>query len=179
MPFTQVVAATATPGFSTPLSARIRTERTRSLRTELEQRAFVFHRRLVDPALPLVDHIAIAPSGVWLIQREHVHCARVTVRHRLKRRPTLHIGGRDRTALVDPLDQALSAVRALLCDSPDAPIRTALVLPGAEFPLLRTLAIGDHAILRPAQLLAELDARGPLKRMRAREVAEALDARLG
>ncbi|MBO9533575.1 MAG: hypothetical protein J7513_11450 [Solirubrobacteraceae bacterium] len=151
----------------------------RRLTTDLEQRGFVLHRRIVRADLPIVDHVVVASSGVWVVAREHVHCARVSVRRRhLTGDPVLKIGGRDRTALLAPFDDQLTALRATLFDFLDAPIQAALVLPGAEFPLLRTLTAGDHLVLRPAQLLTHLEARGPLKRSRAREIAEALDRRL-
>lgn len=158
---------------------RVGQERTRRLTAELEQRSFVLHRRAIRADLPRVDHVVIASSGVWIVACEHVHCARVSVRRRhLTGAPVLRIGGRDRTALLDAFDHQLTAVRATLFDFLDAPVQAALVLPGAEFPLLRTISAGDHLILRPAQLLTHLEARGPLKRSRAREIADALDRRL-
>ncbi|MDO9353608.1 MAG: hypothetical protein Q7T55_07925 [Solirubrobacteraceae bacterium] len=146
---------------------------------ELALRGFALHRRLAGPDLPVLDHLVVAGSGVWIVGREQVHCAKVSVRGRFAAKPSLRIGDRDRTALVDDLDRQLTAVRGLLFDALDVPVQAALCLPGAEFPLLRTLAIGDHQILRPAQLLDQLDRRGAVKRTRAREVAGLLDARLG
>lgn len=126
-----------------------------------------------------MDHVVVTSSGVWIVAREHVRCARVSVRSRYSSRPTLRIGQRDRTTLIDALDRQATAVRGLLFDQLDVPVHTALCLPGAEFPLLRSLSIGDHLIVRPPQLLDHLERRGPVKRVRAREVAGLLDARLG
>ncbi len=134
------------------------------------------HRRVVRDGLPVVDHVIVASSGVWIVAREHVACARVSVRRRhLTGAPVLRIGGRDRSALLATFDDQITALRATLFDFLDAPVQAALVLPGAEFPLLRTLAAGDHLVLRPAQLLTHLEARGRCA-ARAREIAEALDA---
>ena len=173
------VDASITPWISAPFSARVDSQRTRRLAGDLEQRGFALHHRVARADLPAIDHLVVAPTGVWVIAREHVHCARVTVRGRLSGRTSLRIGSRDRTALVDALDHQVTAVRAALYDFPDAPVQAALCLPGAEFPLLRTLTVRDHLILRPAQLLDHLEGRGPLRRARSREVAKALDARLG
>ncbi len=161
---------------STP---RVSRERSRRFAGELQQRGFTLSGRIVRAGLPRVDHIVVAPSGVWVVACEHVPCARVSVRRRhLAGDQLLRIGGRDRTSLLDQLDHQVAAVRAELFDALDAPVQAALVLPGAEFPLLRSLVARDHLILRPAQLLGELEGRGPLRRARAREVAGLLDARL-
>ena len=91
----------------------------------------------------------MVPSGVWIVAREPVHCARVSVRPRLGARPSLRIGGRDRTSSSTTLDRQVTAVRGILFDHLDAPVQAALCLPGAEFPLLRTLSVGDHASSAP------------------------------
>lgn len=171
-------------GVSTPLAARslasrVASERARRFSNELQQRGFALNGRIARAGLPRIDHLVVAPSGVWIVASEHVPCARVSVRRRhLTGDQVLRIGSRDRTALLDTLDHQVAAVRAELFDALDAPVSAALVLPGAEFPLLRSLVARDHLILRPAQLLGQLEARGPLRRARAREVAALLDARL-
>jgi hypothetical protein len=146
---------------------------------DLAERGFALHRRIARPELPVIDHLVVAASGVWIVGREPVHCAKVSVRGRFTGRPSLRVGNRDRTRLIDDLDRQVTAVRGLLFDALDVPVQAALCLPGAEFPLLRTLTLGDHQVLRPAQLLDQLDRRGAVKRTRAREVAALLDARLG
>lgn len=139
----------------------------------------MLHHRLARHDLPMIDHVVVAASGVWIVSREHVRCARVSVRGRLSATPKLRIGQRDRTTLVDALDRQATAVRGLLFDQLDVPVHTALCLPGAEFPLLRSLSIGDHLIVRPPQLMDHLERRGPVKRVQAREVAALLHTRLG
>ena len=153
--------------------------RDRSLTAELERRGFVLHGRIAAPDLPTIDHVVVARSGVWLVARTHVHCARVSVRPRLTGRSSLRVGGRDRTALVDDLSRQVTAVRGALYDALDVPVRAALCLPGAEFPLLRTLTIDDHLVVRPGQLLEHIGRRGPLTRTRGRSITAKLDARLG
>lgn len=183
----QAAPRSAPASVPAPTSTAVRSRRAvrdaasadRHLAAELERRGFVLHRRLVRADLPVLDHVVVASSGIWLVSREHVRCARVTVRGRYSSRPTLRVGQRDRTALIDDLDRQTTALRGLLFDQLDVPIRTALCLPGAEFPLLRTLTIDDHLIVRPPQLLDHLERRGPVKRTRARELAALLDARLG
>lgn len=168
-----------TPAIRSRRAVRDAASADRHLAAELERRGFVLHHRLARHDLPMIDHVVVAASGVWIVSREHVRCARVTVRSRMSAQPSLHIGKRDRTALIDDLDRQATAVRGLLFDELDVPVHTALCLPGAEFPLLRSLSIGDHVIVRPPQLLDHLERRGPLKRIRAREIAALLDARLG
>lgn len=171
-------------GVTTPLAARsfasrVASERSRRFTHELQQRGFALNGRIARAGLPPIDHLVVAPSGVWIVASERVTCARVSVRRRhLAGDHRLRIGSRDRTGLLDTLDHQVAAVRAELFDALDAPVRAALVLPGAEFPLLRTLIARDHLILRPGQLLGQLEARGPLRRSRARVVAGLLDARL-
>lgn len=171
--------AATTPAIRSRRAVRDAASADRHLAAELERRGFVLHHRLARHDLPMIDHLVVASSGVWIVSREHVRCARVSVRGRLSARPTLRIGQRDRTVLVDDLDRQALAVRGLLFDQLDVPVQTALCLPGAEFPLLRSLSIGDHVIVRPPQLLDHLGRRGPVKRIRAREIAALLDTRLG
>lgn len=164
--------------FAAPARSRSTGVRDRSLAAELELRGFALHRRIAHPDLPTIAHVVVAASGVWVVGREQVHCARVSVRSRLGSRPSLRVGGRDRTTLIDQLDRQVTAVRGLLFDHLDVPVQAALCLPGAEFPLLRTLSVDDHLVLRPAQLLDQVDRRGPVKRSHCRAVAAALDERL-
>lgn len=155
------------------------TPRRPALADEFALRGFALQGVAARPELPAIDHVVVASSGVWVVATEQVHCARVSVRRRhLTGDHVLRIGTRDRTAVLDLLDQQITAVRAHLFDALDAPVQAALLLPGAEFPLLRSLAARDHLILRPAQFLSHLDARGPLRRSRAREISQLLTERL-
>jgi hypothetical protein len=173
-----MAAAPAERSVRTRRPSRTADERDRSLVAELERRGFVLSRRIARPDLPTIDHLVVAASGVWVVARQHVDCARVSVRPRFTGRPALRVGGRDRTALIDDLGRQVTAIRGTLFDSLDVPVHAALCLPGAEFPLMRTLSVDDHLVLRTTQLLDQLERKGPLKRTRCREVAALLDARL-
>lgn len=173
-----------TPQVRAPIPARpVRSDAPasdRSLTAELERRGHLLSRRIAHDDLPTIDHLVVVPSGVWIVARKHVDCARVSVRRpRLTGRPTLRAGSRDLTAYVDFLTPQVTALRGHLFDFLDVPVQAALCLPGGEFPLLRLLSIDDHLIARPSQLLEHVGRKGPIKRTRCREVAAALDARLG
>lgn len=85
-----------------------------------------------------IDHIAVAASGVWVVDAK-THQGALEVRRsggvfspRVER---LFIGGRDRTKLIDGLANQVVAVGAeLLAVGADVPVRGALCFVGTELP---------------------------------------------
>ncbi|MGA2805864.1 MAG: nuclease-related domain-containing protein [Acidimicrobiales bacterium] len=83
-----------------------------------------------------IDHIAIAASGVWVIDAKH-YTGRVEHRDRggwFRTDWRLYVDGRDKTKLVDALDWQIAAVEEVLSD-PAVPIHAVLCFVGANWGL--------------------------------------------
>lgn len=151
----------------------------RHLAVMLERCAFALHGCATDDAGTRIDHLAVGPSGVWVVASRRVALERIQLRRSLRAAPALRVGGVDRPELLELLDRQRLLVCSVLADQPHVPVHTALCFAGGEFPLLGSLSSGGHHILPPAELAARVGAAGPLRRSESRFVAQLLDERLG
>jgi hypothetical protein len=110
------------------------------LRTDLAGRAVVLDDRRVPPTKSNIDHLVIAPSGVWIVGAKH-HTGKVV--HRdigsfLRTETRLFVDGHDRTALVAGLDCQVTAVRHALAVAgiDNVPVRPVLCFTSSEWGLL-------------------------------------------
>ncbi|HEV3284914.1 MAG TPA: nuclease-related domain-containing protein [Solirubrobacteraceae bacterium] len=132
-----------------------------------------------------IDHIAVAPSGVYVIDTKR-HRGKIKVRRPLFGGPSLTIAGRDRTKLIAGLDRQVAYVRAAITDvAPDVPVHGCLCFITPEgflaevgLPLLRTLKVNGHPLYRPARLVKRLNRPGPLGPGRAFDIEAVLARRL-
>jgi hypothetical protein len=125
-----------TTGWGAAREARLSTK----LRSDLAGRAVMLDDRWVPPTKTAIDHLVIAPSGVWLIDAKH-HTGKVV--HRdvgsyLRTEARLFVDGRDRTALVTQLDGQVGAVRTTLdaAGLGTVPVRPVLCFTNSEWGLL-------------------------------------------
>jgi len=134
------------------------------LRRVLGERAVLLHDRKVPGARGHVDHLAIAASGIWVIDAES---DRGKVRGRdvgdsSLRDYRLYVGGRDRTRLIEQLAYQVKAVRSALGSS-ELPVRAALCFTDATWKLFaRPSLFGDVCVTRPEALIRQIAAQGPL-----------------
>jgi Nuclease-related domain len=86
------------------------------LHTELGQRAVVLDDRNVPATKGHIDHIVIAPSGVWVVVANEYdgRVERRDVGRRSKMDERLYVAGKDRTHLVDHIDRLVIAVENVL-----------------------------------------------------------------
>lgn len=158
-------------------------ERLGSRLTELaSERLRVLHDRRIPRSTANIDHIAITPSGIWVIDAK-----------RYKGRPSLLIEGgilrprteklmvgkRDRSALVDGVLKQAEVVRAVVPEG--TPIHGALCFVEADWPLIGgAFKIRGVLATWPKKLYGELAAAGPLNDEQItalhRRLAEALPA---
>jgi hypothetical protein len=144
----------------------------------------VLHDRKMPRSRANIDHIAVAASGVYVIDAKR-YCGKIEVRKRLFGEPMLKIGGRDQTKLVQGLAKQVAAVEAVLADfAPDVPAHGCLcfVTPEGLFadsglPLVRTLTINGYPLFNPRRLAKQLNASGPLTPERARTLIAQLALR--
>jgi hypothetical protein len=97
---------------------RVQRERMLSvhLHTELGHRAVVLDDRKVPGTRVQIDHIVVAPSGVWVVDA-HEYDGRVERRDVggwFKVDERLYVAGKDRTSLVDGIDRQVVAVENVL-----------------------------------------------------------------
>lgn len=127
---------------------------------ELPDSARVLHDRRIPGTRANIDHIAVTPAGVWVIdakrykgQRPSLHVEGGLIRPRVE---TLRVGGRDKTKLVDGVRSQVERVSAAVGDT-DIEVRGALCFVEADWPLLGgAFTVNDIDVLWPTLLLKRL-----------------------
>jgi Nuclease-related domain len=111
-----------------------------------------------------IDHIAIAPTGVYVIDTKDWN-GEVQIQTPWFGAPKLLIRGRDCTKLIDGLDRQITAVRSALDRDgyEKVPIWGALCFTKADLPFLRTQKLRGHLLLYRKALAKRLNADGPLQ----------------
>lgn len=89
------------------------------------------HDRRIPGSQANIDHVVVAPSGVWIVDSENY-------RGRIERRGRgsdlrLYVKGHDRTHLVSGMDRQYAAVRAAM-SACDVPVHRVLCFTGGEWP---------------------------------------------
>jgi hypothetical protein len=128
-----------------------------------------------------IDHIAVAPSGVLVIDAKRLK-GKIEVRKPIFGDAKLVIAGRDKTKLVDGLKRQVVAVRAgLESVGLDVPVGGCFCFinpdgqaGGSGIPLLRTLTIDGLPLFYPRRLSKHLKRPGPLDPKQIEDLAEAL-----
>lgn len=107
------------------------------LHEKLGDRAVLLHDRKVARTRGNIDQLAIAASGVWIIdaKRDTGKVERRDVGGLLRTDFRLYVGGRDRTKAVDGLGWQLDAV-CIVLDDVSVPVHPSLGFVGADWPLL-------------------------------------------
>ena len=125
-----------------------------------------------------IDHIAVAASGVWVIDAK-THQGRLEVRRSggvfRPRKERLFIKGRDQTSLVVGLGKQVDVVSAELARlGISTPVRGALCFVGTELPWLSE-SIGEVPLVGRRRLAKLLKSEGPLSTEDRRRLALLLD----
>lgn len=120
----------------------------------------VLHDRRIPGSRANIDHIVIAPSGVWVIDTKR-HRGKVAVSNPLLGSPKLTVAGRDRTALVEGVRRQVAIVVVALAEvGPAASVHGALCFVSGELPVLRALKVQGVSVLSPKRLAKEISAGG-------------------
>jgi hypothetical protein len=136
-------------------------------------------------SLANIDHIAVAPSGVYVIDCKR-YKGKIEVATPLFEKPKLKINGRDRTKLIDGLEKQVAHVKAALADlAEDVPVHGCLCFVAPEgfladvrLPVLRTLKINGYPLYYPKRLAKRLNRDGPITVDQAQKLQTELDRRL-
>ncbi len=120
----------------------------------LEQRCrpevAVLHDRRIPGSRANIDHIAITPTGVWVIDTKR-YKGRIEVAKPLFGAAKLRIGGRDRTKLVAALATQVAIVEPAVASvglGAAVPVRGAFCLVHGDLPLLGTVTIAGFPLLQ-------------------------------
>jgi hypothetical protein len=135
----------------------------------------MLHDRRMPSSLANIDHIAVAASGVFVIDAKR-YSGTIEVLAPLFGAPKLKIAGRDRTKLLDGLEKQVASVEAVLSAVvPGVRVRGCLCFVPPEgfmadsgLPVLRTLKIKDYPLYYPRRLARRLNRRGGLTPDQAR-----------
>jgi hypothetical protein len=93
------------------------------LAKHLSDDVVVLHDRRIPGSRANIDHIAVAPSGVWVIDSKR-YKGKVAVTKPLFGEARLTIGGRNRTKLVEGLAKQVALVEVVMIQlAPDVPVR--------------------------------------------------------
>jgi hypothetical protein len=143
----------------------------------LNNGVIVLHDRRIPGSRANIDHIALAPSGVWAIDSKR-YKGKVAVSKPLFGNAKLTIGGRDKTKLVEGLAKQVALVEAVMPEvAPGVPVRGAMCFVDADLPLVGNLSFNGYPLLYPKRLAKRINGDGPLSSKRVREVAAALAQR--
>jgi hypothetical protein len=130
--------------------------------------AIILHDRRMPGGQGNIDHLAVAPTGVFVIDAKNVK-GNVRVANPRFGAAKLLIAGCDRTKLIDGLDRQMAAVRnALASSETEVPVQGVLCFPIADLPLFGSRKMRGHLLLGPRALARRLNADGPLQVTRHR-----------
>ena len=124
----------------------------------------LLHNRRMPERRGDIDHVAVAPTGVYAIDAKDVK-GKVRVASPRSKASKLMIAERNRTKLIDGLDRQVAVVRAVLDDSghPGVAVQGVLCFTKADLPLFGTLKMRGHLLLYRKALAKRLNADGPLE----------------
>jgi hypothetical protein len=153
------------------------------LADRLGDQAILLHGRRIPRSPGHIDHLAVAASGVWIIDADQL---RGTVERRdvggyFRTELRLFVGGRDRTKDIDRLVWQHGALVGVLADR-TVPVHAALCPDGADWPTTATpFQLDDVWVTWPSDLAELIGRPGPLtdddvERV-ARRLADELPAR--
>ena len=123
----------------------------------------VLHDRSVPRRRINLDHVVVAPSGVWVVDAKHYRgrLRRRDVGGWLSPRSTLYVGRRDQSRLLHAARTQRALVEQALGGA--APVHAALCFTGVELPFFaRPFACEGVLVTWPKALARALAAPGPL-----------------
>lgn len=127
----------------------------------------VLHDRRIPGSRANIDHLVVAPTGVFVVDAKRYLDKRPVLRVEgglLRRRVEfLTVGGRDRTALVTGMHKQVALVREALADLPEVPVRGVLCFVDADWPIIKPVfTVNNVAVMSPRKLKALLSKPGLL-----------------
>jgi len=162
---------------------------TRILAKRCGDRVVLLHDRRIPWRRTTIDHIAVARSGVWVIDakryRAKVEVAQARLAVAGSDKTRLVVAGRDRTRLVDGLSMQVELVAAAVAEvDPTIAVDGVMCfvaprgrLTSNSIPVLRTLRIRGYTLMRPGSLARRLNRKGDLSQEQMTSIASVLARR--
>lgn len=140
--------------------------------------AALLHDRRMPGGYGNIDHLAVAPRGVYVIDSKAIK-GKVRVRPGRPGSSRLQVNGRTRSKLVLGLARQVEAVRTELgaLAHGDVPITGVLCFTEADFPLFGRMQIDGYLLRHRRALAKELNAAGPLTAQAIDSLARSLSVR--
>jgi len=134
--------------------------------------ALILHDRRIPGSRANIDHIAVVPSGVYVIDSKRYKNRKVRVATPLIGSARLMIDGRDHSKLVDGLGRQVDLVSKILARvEPGVPVRGVFCFIDGDLPLIGTPRIRHMAVLNRRRLAKHISRAGPLADDRIRAIA--------
>ena len=135
----------------------------------------VLHNRRMPSGRGDIDHIAIVPSGIYVVDAKAVK-GKVEIRRPWFRAPELWIAGRDRTKYLDGLDRQAQAVGDAIATTNHAAItiQGALCFTHTNLPWLRAVELRGHLLIYRKALTKRLLDSGQLEHTGMKQLAAAI-----
>ena len=155
----------------------------RRLNDDLADIAIVLHDRKVPKTRGNIDHLVVAPSGIWIVDAKNYNgkVERRDIGGWLSTNIQLFVGGRNQTKLLTGMDWQVAAVQAALAPIgfSEAPVQPTLCFTNSEWPLLaKPLQIDGITITWPTKLIEAIRAAGQLDTTTIDTLARHLSATL-
>jgi len=138
------------------------------------------HDRAMPGGSANIDHIAIAPTGVYVVDAKHYAGEpRADTRHGTGDSATrrLYVGHEDRTELVDSVRWQTRVVEAIV-DDPAVPVHGVLCFVGATWGITNGFLVHGIGVTSPDRLALLVGSPGPLSAERRAAVHQHLRASL-
>jgi hypothetical protein len=147
---------------------------------EVGDRVIALHDRLIPGTRGNIDHIFVAPSGVWVVDAK-AYRGRVVKREVgpvWRRQNKVYVGRHDRTTRAKGVEKQVECVLTALRLDPEAtgtPVHGALCFVESEWALLDfPFQVGAILVLYPGALRKRLKKKGPLSAQAMERVAAIL-----
>jgi hypothetical protein len=143
-------------------------------------RVIPLHDRLIPGTRATIDHLWIAPTGVWVVDAKSYKgkVVKRDVGPFWRTEYKVYVGGRDRTKLASAMQFQLNAVLAALRPDPKAQgidVHTALCFVNSDWGLFDfPFQVGSVWVLDPGALRKRLKKDGPLSREQMERLAKRL-----
>jgi hypothetical protein len=139
--------------------------------------AVILHDRRMPRGHGNIDHLAVAPTGVFVIDAKAIK-GKVRLSQPLFGKPRLIVAGRNRTRLVDGLDRQVDAVHRALVEAgrDEVPVYGVFCFTKADLPMFGAAKIRGHRLHYVRATARKLNRSGPYEREAIEQIASTLAA---